>query len=48
MVRTPATGRDGSVGKSKTPREAVVVSLNEETIRVKFVASKLRAQPIGG
>ncbi|CAE7497007.1 unnamed protein product [Symbiodinium natans] len=37
-----AKRRDGSIGKSKTPREAVVVSLNEDTIRVKFVASKAR------
>ncbi|CAE7533824.1 unnamed protein product [Symbiodinium sp. KB8] len=37
-----ARRRDGSTGKSKTPREAVVVALKEETIRVKFVASKAR------
>ena len=33
-------GKDGSVGKSKKPREAVVLSIMEDTLRVQFVGNK--------
>ena len=33
-------GKDGSIGKSKKPREAVVLSIMEDTLRVQFSGNK--------
>lgn len=42
MAYFKAKRKDGSVGKSKKPREAVVLSLLDETVRVQFVGNKRR------
>ena len=42
MAYFKAKRKDGSVGKSKKPREAVVLSIMEDTLRVQFVGNKRR------
>ncbi|CAL1169596.1 unnamed protein product [Cladocopium goreaui] len=42
MAYFKAKRKDGSIGKSKKPREAVVLSIMEETLRVQFVGNKRR------
>ncbi|CAJ1450733.1 unnamed protein product [Effrenium voratum] len=40
-----AKRKDGTVGKSKKPREAVVISIEEQTLRVKFANKKRHEIP---